>query len=197
MTEMPEMPEKYAKREERFVDELLDSALARYAQAEPRPGLEGRLLARLRSEPEPAAFGWRWLPMAAAAAVVLAAVLYFAGSRTSRPTEVAVQPPPAVAPAQTAPAVTPKASAPVASRPAAKRLSAPRALAAAASGRRQQFPTPGALSEQEQLLVRFVHQTPPQELQVVARQRLAEPIPNLRVEALEIPPVVVGKADSQ
>jgi len=80
---MTEMPEKYAKRDERFVDELLDSALAQYAQAEPRPGLEGRLLARLRSEPDPAAFGWRWLPMAAAAAVVFAAVLYFAGSRES------------------------------------------------------------------------------------------------------------------
>jgi hypothetical protein len=45
--------------------------------------------------------------------------------------------------------------------------------------------------------MRFVSQAPPRELQVVARQGLAEPIPDLRVEALDIPPVVVGETDSQ
>jgi len=203
MTEMPEMPENNAKRDERFVDDLLDSALAQYVQAGPRPGLEGRLLARLRSEPEPAAFGWRWLPMAATAAVVLAAVLYFVGSRQSRPPEVAVQPKPVIAPTTTAPAVKPKASAPVASRDAAKQPSAPhppmRAAGAPApmSARRQQFFQPTPVSEQEAVLMRFVSQTPAEELLVLARQSRAEPIPELRVEALEIPPVVVGKADSQ
>ncbi len=198
---MTEMPEKNAKRDDRFVDDLLDSALAQYAQAEPRPGLEGRLLARLRSEPEPAAFGWRWLPMAAAVAVVLAAVLYFAGNRESRPPEVAVEPHPAVAPAVTVSQGTQEASAPLASRAAAKRPSAPRAsiqaAAAASSGRREQFPTPLALSEQEQLLLRFVNQSSQKDLQVLARQSRAEPIKELRVDALDIPPVVVGEADSQ
>jgi len=196
------MTEKNEKRD-RFVDDLLDSALAQYAQAEPRAGLEGRLLARLRLEPERAAFGWRWLPMAAAAAVVLAAVLYFSGGRESRPPEVAVEPRPLVAPTVTAPTVTPTPGppAPLASRAGLRPRSAPRAsiqaAAASSSVRREQFPSPAALSEQEQLLLRFVKQTPPRELQGLARQNRAETIQELRVDALDIPPVVVGEADSQ
>jgi hypothetical protein len=199
MTEMPDRNDMNDRRDERFVDELLDSALAQYAQAEPRPGLEARLLARLRAEPEPAAFGWRWLPMAVAAAVVLAAVLYFAGSRESRPPEVAVRPKPALAPRVSAPPTAPGAqtpSAPVVSRASAKQPS-PRAPAATAPPRREQFFKPTALSEQEAALMRFVSQTPPDELRVLARQSRAEPIPELRVDALEIPPVVVGETESQ
>jgi len=207
MTEMPEMPEKNDKRDERFVDELLDSALAQYAEAEPRPGLEARLLARLRSEPEPAAFGWRWLPMAAAAAVILAAALYFAGSRESRPPEVAVQPQPAVAPRVIEPPLTApvaqQASNPVANRAAATQpFAAGASLRAAAtrasiSARRQEFFQPTPVSEQEAALMRFVRQTPAEELLALARQSRTGPIPDLRVDALDIPPLVVGETDSQ
>ncbi len=211
MPEKPEMPEKNERRDKRFVDELLDSALAHYAQAEPRPGLEARLLARLRSEPEPAAFGWRWLPLAAAATVVVAAVLYFAGSRESRPPEVSVQPKPAVAPAGTGKAKMPiatapvaqQASDPVASRAAAKQPSAAGASMRAAdarasiSARRQEFFQPTPVSEQEAALMRLVRQTPAEELKMLARQNRAEPIPELRVDALDIPPLVVGEPDSQ
>ncbi len=203
MPEKPEMPERNEGRDERFVDELLDSALARYAQVEPRPGLEARLLARLRSEPEPAAFGWRWLPMAAAAAVVVAAVLYFAGSRESRPPEVAVQPQPAVAPTVTPPPVMPKPSAPVANRAVAKQPSAAGASLRAAGARvsislrRQEFFQPTPVSEQEAALMRFVRQAPAEDLLALARQSRAEPIPDLRVDALDIPPLVVGETDPQ
>lgn len=199
---MTEMPEKNPKREDRFVDDLLDSALARYAQAEPRPGLEARLLARLRSEPEPAAFAWHWLPMAAAAAVILAAALYFAGSRESRPPEVAVEPQPAVAPQVTTPP-PPEPSGTVVNRAVAKQPSAAGASMRAAgarasiSVRRQEFFQPTPLSEQEAALLRFVRQTPAEDLLALARQSRAEPIPELRVEALNIPPLVVGEPDSQ
>lgn len=201
MTEKPEIPEKNEMRDDRFVDELLDSALAHYAQAESRPGLEARLLARLRAEPEPAAFGWRWLPMAAAAAVVVAAALYFAGSRESRPAEVAVQPragvPPQVAaPTPAAPEMQ-KRSAPITSRAVAKQPSAPRTLPVAAPPRREQFFKPSTPSEQEAALMRFVSQAPPDELLVLARQNRAEPIPELHVEALDIPPLVAAETDSQ
>src|SRR5574341_491526 len=131
---MTEMPEKNEMRDDRFVDELLDSALAHYAQAEARPGLEGRLLARLRAEPEPAAFGWRWLPLAAAASVVVAAALYFAGSRESHPPEVVAQPQPAVRPQVTTPP-TPEPSAPVANGAIARQPSAAGAPMRAASAR--------------------------------------------------------------
>lgn len=182
------------KHDDRFVDDLLDSALARYAQAEPRPGLEGRLVARLRSEPEPRAFSWRWMPAAAAAVVVFAAFLYFAGSRESRTLEIVKQTKLTIAPAVTPPQVTLE-SLPTGNRPVVKQPSA-RVLASTPAPR-EQFPTPLALSEQEQLLVHFVKQTPPQELQALARQNRAEPIKVLRVDALEIPPVVIGESDSQ
>lgn len=200
---MTEMPEKNSQRDENFVDGLLDSALARYAQAEPRPGLEGRLLARLRSEPASAAFSWRWLPMAAAAAMVLAAVLYFAGSRESNRPQIATQPQPAVGTATIAQPESSQASAPLgkgpsrATRPVARQASAQRAAAPPSSPRRGQFPTPAALSAQEQALVRFVNQSSPRELQVLADKKQEGPIPNLQVEPLEISPVAVEGPDSQ
>ena len=197
MPEMAGMPGMNDKRDDRFLDELLDSSLARYAQAEPRPGLEGRLLARLRSEPEPAFAAWRWLPMAAAAVLAFAAVLYFVSGRESRAPEVAVQPKPAVAPTVTAPQAPQKTSAPAVARRTGQQPAAPHALVGAASARRQQFPSPAALSEQEAALVRFVSQTPREELQVLARQNRAEPIQDLRVDALDIPPVVVGETWSR
>ena len=190
------MPEMQDHRDDRFLDDLLDSSLARYSQAEPRLGFEGRLLARLRSEPAPVPMAWRWIPLAAAAVVAVAAVLYLSSGRESRVPEVALQPKPAVAPSPETP------EQPVVSglRHAPPQPSAPRALAGAAtstSGRRAQFPTPATLSEQEAALLRFVNQTPPEELKVWARQNRAEPITDLRVDALDIPPVVVGETDSE
>jgi len=190
------MTENNEQHDDRYLDDLLDSALAQYAQAEPRPGLEGRLLARLRSEPKPASFAWRWLPVAAAATVVLAAALYFAGSRAPRPPEVAVQPQPVVAPQVTTPP-TPELSAPVVNRAAGKQPSAAGASTRAAGARREQFFQPTPVSEQEAALVRLVNQTPQRDLLVLARQSRAESIPDLRVDALDIPPLVAGEADSQ
>ena len=60
----------------RFVDELLEAALARYRSTEPRPGLEERVLANLRASPRPAPWlRWTWLPAATAAALAIAVVV--------------------------------------------------------------------------------------------------------------------------
>jgi hypothetical protein len=192
------MPEIHDHRDDRsvFLDELLDASLARYAQTEPRPGLEARLLARLRSEPEPALFPWRWLPAAAAAVLALAVALYFASSRESRLPEVAVQPRPTTAPVVAPPQVPQRAAVAPVRRPGPK-TAAPRALAGSAPPRREQFFQPSALSAQEAALMRFVSQAPPEELRLVARENRSEPIGDLRLERLEIPPVVIGENDSQ
>ena len=63
-------------------DELLDEVLREEGQAMPRPGLERRVMARLRSDERPFA-GWlrsRWLTAGAmaAAACVVAAVVWVA-----------------------------------------------------------------------------------------------------------------------
>src|SRR5438309_8343821 len=56
-------------------DRWLDTALRARADAEPRAGLENRVLARLRAEPEPRRFAWWALPIAAVAVLVIAVVL--------------------------------------------------------------------------------------------------------------------------
>lgn len=66
------------KERERKLDRWLDEALSHYNDAEPRLGLERRVLARLQEEEKPAkrtVSWWRWMPaLAAAAAVVIVAV---------------------------------------------------------------------------------------------------------------------------
>ena len=55
------------------LDDALDAALAKYAAVEPRAGLEGRILAKLRtaSEPAPDRAWWHWGVIATVAAVLL------------------------------------------------------------------------------------------------------------------------------
>ena len=53
------------------LDGVLDAALAKYAAVEPRAGLEGRILANLRSQPVVSHHRWWTWSMAAALAVIL------------------------------------------------------------------------------------------------------------------------------
>lgn len=93
-------------KDKQFVDELLDASLRRYVQDEPRPGLEGRILAGVRSkqQAERRRESLFWIVgMATAAAVVAMLVM----GRTHR---------------QTAPAsITAKASA-IASSPTVAKI---------------------------------------------------------------------------
>jgi hypothetical protein len=135
-------------KEKRFADELLDASLRRYASAEPRPGLEGRVVAGVRARQQTARrrAAWAWgMGMAAVTAAVTLLVIY-------RPRQ---QPAPlpmtAKAPANiSAPVlakVTPAVPPPMPHRP-------PRfASRSWVDTRPQQFPTPRPLSEQEKLLL--------------------------------------------
>lgn len=156
-----------------LLDDVLDRALALQGRAEPRPGLEGRVLATLRARP-PLPW-WRAL-LSSRPAWVAAGVLGAAGGLaalflldTPGPGET-VSPSVASMPAPTAPAravgpTPPRAvpavdepiSAPSPSRPAARLASAPRVP------RRASFPERSPLSEQEQLLLRYVATTPSEE----------------------------------
>jgi hypothetical protein len=61
------------------LDSLLNRALAKYSAAEPRPGLEERILAGLRTAPKDSATpAWRrWFLVPAAATVVIAIALWW------------------------------------------------------------------------------------------------------------------------
>src|SRR5256885_17161779 len=80
------------------IDQILDASLANYNRAaEPRAGLEDRILANLRTQPVPAASGWlswQWLTggaVAVAAVVLLAVLLMPRTQRQQTPTQTAAK----------------------------------------------------------------------------------------------------------
>lgn len=187
------------ERKDRFVDELLESALHHRREAEPRSGLEGRILESVHaaaSEHRSRKGLWFAFTGAAVAAAICIAVLV-----TNRPRTPTVQ--------------TPQASQAVSAQPQHQELAArPEAIprpnrAATVLGAKQtarkaprrtrqaeahhwpaQFPTPAPLTNEEKALIRYVQETPP--------KVLAEPIfkgkptiQQVEIKPVEIPPVVI------
>jgi hypothetical protein len=172
-----------------FVDRLLDASLAGYAAAEPRPGLEQRILARLAGEPQPAAWpGWRWLPVGAlAVGALLAAVLLLPRDETApAPPTIGSQPVP-VTPSTAPTAMPPPAPVVATARPALPRARAPQFTTALA--RAQQFPRAGTLTEEERHLMSYLNSTPHEVLVAAVRSDAGNnrPIPDLLVRNVEVP----------
>lgn len=183
------------QEKDKQMDKILDSLLANYSSAEPRPGLETRILANLREAEEKKApqgwwnFKWIWAGLVTAA-IVIAAVLIGGRNRTTPPTHVIVktnQPAPQPEIQPQAPAVRNEAAIAHRRKPSmspATRQSATLAL----SDRPAVFPTPTPLSEQERLLLRYYAGTPreevvaqshPDELPAVGEQDQTEAVPDL------------------
>jgi hypothetical protein len=155
------------------IDAVLDAALAKYAAVEPRAGLEERLLANLRTGPEPVTrrAWWSWgLAGALAAIVIVAATLGWKSGTSAHlpmanhPTATeqirrAANPPAAIASEH----VFADASATVPHKGGAiavKRV-APRAHTIAQTGPKLDvFPSPQPLSEEELALARYVRNFP-------------------------------------
>lgn len=182
------------QEKDKRMDEMLDSLLANYSSAEPRPGLENRILANLRdAEEKEAAHGWwnfKWLWVGGvAAAIIVAAVLISGQHRVAPPTNVVIrtsQPAPQEGIQSHAPAVRNET---VRIRPR-KSLAhtRPQNATLALSERPAVFPTPTPLSEQEKLLLSYLAGTPreevvaqshPDEPPVVGDQDQTEAIPDL------------------
>ncbi|HEY1677674.1 MAG TPA: hypothetical protein VGG04_08215 [Candidatus Sulfotelmatobacter sp.] len=149
------------------VDLLLDKGLARYAEVEPREGLEDRILANLRAERPRVSIHawWKWGVAALTAMVLVAAAVAFRPARKSQP----VIGPQTGAETQSArdsetqlanPEVpgTPKRS-PVRRRPA-HRDAPVMTVAAAKAPKLDQFPSPRPLTEQEKMLLGYIEQNP-------------------------------------
>ncbi len=174
-----------------FVDELLDASLRRYSQVEPRAGLEERLLAGVPEQAQRFAWpSWAWIPATATAAILLAALAFYATRQTPAP------PVPSVArqiPAPTVPAPAPVVSAPAphpnVSRMRVERTESPGRLGA--GPRLETFPARAPLSEQERLLLQFMQQTPKEQL--MARQLGAGPIERLEIQPLSLAPLEIPK----
>jgi hypothetical protein len=158
---------------ERRMDQLLDSLLAGYSDAGPRPGFESRLLANLREQATPQrspAWGriWAWtgITTAAAALAVILAVSYF-GRQVPRTAPVANHSPAPVP----QPMRKPSAPQQVVAVKAHHRKPVQRLVptAVTAEVRQEVFPTPTPLSEQERFLLKYLTRTPKRE--VIAQSR--------------------------
>jgi hypothetical protein len=161
---------------ERLVDGWLDRSLKQYGEAEPRPGLEGRVSANLRVKRERRPEGrWSWVPaLAVLLAVMVGGGIFWARGPSTVPETTAghLSAPvvPKEAPGQLAEteARRPAASAFLSSVP---RTAARRSAAAVADEPRlEQFPSPRPLSEQEEMLARYVREDT-QEAKLVAKAR--------------------------
>jgi len=153
------------------IDRELDAALTKYA-AEPRTGLEERVLANLRTERArvPARARWHWSLTAAATAIVIVALtLALRSGRTPHPVVAnhpsSITPGPALSPAQIvsnprpARRVKPRRSHPLVATAGRAELGPPKL---------DQFPSPQPLNEQERALARYVSEFP-QEATLIAR----------------------------
>ena len=156
------------------LDRVLDAALTKYAAAEPRTGLEERVLANLRSA-APSANGtwWKWSLAAAAAAVLLIAItLAWRSHTTSRP--VIAHQPTSTEHQSAGPEkdVAHHDANAIPRRPhtAHKTHALRTAPVVAAVPKLDQFPSPHPLSEQERMLASYVAQFH-DEAVIVARVR--------------------------
>jgi hypothetical protein len=149
---------------ERQLDDLLDSLLSQYASAEPRLGLETRVLATIRQarrtrKVRRMGLGW-WWAVGAVTVVMTAALIAFSfyGGR-SHPAKKQIQ-----RSAQQSTIPEPKGD----FGPGAtigRSVKHPRRQVQVAQVKKKVFPTPSPLSQQEKLLLRYLAGTPRQEVQ--------------------------------
>ncbi|HET9282292.1 MAG TPA: hypothetical protein VFR24_10060 [Candidatus Angelobacter sp.] len=161
------------QNDERKLGDLLDSALASYSTVEPRPGLEGRILARIQDAAKQPRVRWwstRWLAVGAigaAIAVMVLSVLFLRPVEKRQQVQVHKEQP-AVSDAQSDHRVA-------ANPPRVRRENRPHHAETrqelARRDRPAVFPTPTGLSEQEKLMLAYVAQTPKEELMAQVRIR--------------------------
>lgn len=178
------------------LDLLIDSALADYA--EPRPGLERRMLARISTKPMPF-FRYRWVLAIAAPVVVCVLLFAYLVLRTphSQPGNLAytpAEPPPARVEAMPVHNPAPKSLTTTHIRRVSHK--ADRVLQnTVPRPKLDVFPTPQPLSTGEQALIRFVAQATEADRKalVEAQQRVDQP---LDISAIRIPPLQLPEDDN-
>jgi len=159
---------------ENQIDAALDSALRKYGQAEPRPGLEGRVLANLRAESERLNARRNWWPAPVAVVVlailIIGAAIFVGREHDSTRKEIAAKRTPMVRQNSSGGGV---ASVPFASTSPSKKIAQPMQPVPAKRTPEpglEQFPSPQPLSEQEQMLARYVEELPSEVRQIAKAQ---------------------------
>jgi hypothetical protein len=194
-------------KRDQFVDELLEASLKRYRGAEPRSGLEMRILAGLRTRERAArlrGLGWA---VTACAGVLAAIVLTLHFVRTplrQLPPSAAL--PPKESGAQRAPLQPPLAQQ-LSPRFGAQRAplqppQQPVRRVATRRSRPEQFPTPLPLTEQEKLLLAYFNKATKPDLIAGTNQTDEAPvsdleIPRIKIAALEIKPLDDSQSEQE
>jgi hypothetical protein len=135
-------------KEKHFVDEMLRASLRHYASAEPRPGLEGRVLAGVQSRQRAARHRAAWAWAIGATAVAAMVVLFVIHGPRHQTVQLPVT---AKAPANVAAPAVAEIARPA--QPLLPHHTRPSTARSWVDRRPQQFPTPRPLSEQEKLLL--------------------------------------------
>jgi hypothetical protein len=166
---------------------MLDDALSVYSGAEPLAGLEDRVLHRLRTieatRRRPP--GWAFAFVAAAALALVAIVMTVPRNPAPKPRDIARTEVPA--PARPVVVEEPR----VARKHRHSRITARRASFSEPLPKQEQFPTPAALTAEEQALRSFVERDPAQAQQVFAqlRKRTNDPI---EIQPIQIAPLQIN-----
>jgi len=158
------------------LDNVIDHVLATYSNAEPLAGLEQRVLDRVRIAQGARRRRWRWALMFAVPAVAATLLVIFAPKPKSQPVPLAV-------------VATPPAPVrlPAAVPPAPRRIARPRRPAIAPElAKRQFFPTPSPLTEEERLLVQLARFSP--------ELLLARPVDEIEIKPIQIAPLRIDGA---
>jgi hypothetical protein len=173
------------------LDQLLDAALAKYATAEPRAGLEERVLANLRAGRArvPDRTWWRW-SVAAVAAILVVAIALALKLGKPLPPQVVHHAPASIQVAHDGPKMVSNTGGngvrvPRKVKGTVRRATARRAQPQAAKARNpklDQFPSPQPLSEQEKTLANYVASYP-EHAALIARAR-TEALHQDRVEEM-------------
>jgi hypothetical protein len=148
---------------ERFIDDLLDSGLRQYGQADPREGLENRILAGMHAATPARSQAWTSQYGLAVLATVLLVTI---GVFTARVKRIAT---PAPIGSQHSPVdEKPPQPVPVIVQPSHESVKASvsqhqaHRLAKSELVKQEQFPSPQPLSEQEAMLAQYIEQFPGQ-----------------------------------
>ncbi len=163
------------QNDEKKLDDLLDYALSEYSAVGPRPGLETRILARIReSAKQPRWWNMRWLvvgAVGAAIAVIVLSVVFFRPARKPQQVEIRPNHPQAIQPQPQPHSERATVKMPVRRERHLHHTQAQQELAR--SDRPSVFPTPTGLSEQEKLMLAYIAQTPKEE--VIAQLQRPQP----------------------
>jgi hypothetical protein len=159
------------KDKDQLLDSQLDAMLAEYSAMEPRPGLENRILSNIRqaNAKPPSSWGmWGWIWSGAAAAAALALLIILVSSPAPRKQPAPVAQTNSGSRSVAATEVSHPAPQKAAHQPEPARVAHARPVhktrVVLTEVRKEVFPTPEPLSNQERMLLRYLAQTPREEL---------------------------------